>query len=360
MILVIVLIILIFSALVIAHEWGHFMVARRNGVKVEEFGVGFPPKLFSRVKGGTEYSINLFPIGGFVRMKGEDGESKAKDSFSSKSYKSKAKIVMAGVGMNFLIAYVIVVILLIFGIPAILPSGFVKIGPIKPSKVETSPLQIMAVNKGSAAEKAGITIGSEIIKFNNVEVKTTEDLQRLTKDNAGKEVSIEIQKNGKASTVNATLAKDNAKGYLGTVAQPIEIAYYNPFIALIAAFVYVVQLAIATVAAFGGFIGGLVTKAKVSENVAGPVGIVSIFGSVVKFGWRYVLAFVASISLSLAVINSLPIPALDGGRLMLMTLTKLGIKITPEREAKIHWIGFILLIILVVIVTVSDIIRLKP
>lgn len=358
MILVIILIILIFSVLVIAHEWGHFMVARRNGVKVEEFGIGFPPKIFSRVKGGTEYSINLFPIGGFVRMKGEDGESNAKDSFSSKSYKSKAKIVMAGVGMNFLIAYVIMVILLIFGIPAILPSGFVKVGPIKPTKVETSPLQVLSVSKNSAADKAGIGVGSEIIKFNGVEVKTTEDLQKLTKENAGKQVSVEVYKNGNTSTVNAILGSDNTKGYLGVVAQPIEIAKYNPFVALIAAFIYIVQLAIATVAAFGSFIAGLVTKAKVSENVAGPVGIVSIFGSVVKFGWRYVLAFVASISLSLAVINSLPIPALDGGRLMLMILSKMGVKITPEREARIHWFGFILLILLVIIVTISDIIRL--
>lgn len=358
MIWAIIFIILIFSGLVIAHEWGHFIVARRNGVKVEEFGIGFPPKLFSRFRGGTEYSINLFPIGGFVRLKGESGESDAKDSFAAKSYKSKAKIVMAGVGMNFLIAYVVMVVLLIFGTPAILPSGFVSFGPIKPTSIETSPVLVLSVNKDSVAAKSGIEVGNEIIKINNQEIKTSEDLRNLTKQYAGKPVDIDINKKGKVETISTTLGTDNNKGYLGVAAQPIETARYNPFVALVAAFIYVVQLAIATVAAFIGFIAGLVTKAQISQDVAGPVGIVSIFGSVMKFGWRYVLAFVASISLSLAVINSLPIPALDGGRFLLMTLSRLGVKITPQREAKIHWFGFALLILLIVIVTISDIIRL--
>ena len=358
MIITILLIILIFSALVIAHEWGHFIVARRNGVKVDEFGIGFPPKVFSRIKGGTEYSINALPLGGFVRLKGEDEQLKAEDSFSSKSYRSRAKIIMAGVGVNFLIAYIILVILLVFGIPALLPSGFVKFGPIKPSKIETSPLLTVSVNKNSAAEKAGITTGTEIIKFNGQDVKTTEELQKLTKENAGNMVTVETRKSGNSKSYEVQLSKDGKNGYLGIAAEPMEIAKYNPLSALIAAFVAIVQLAIATVAAFGSFIAGLFTRAQVSSNVAGPVGIVSIFGGVMQFGWRYVLAFIASISLSLAVINSLPIPALDGGRFALMTLTRLGVKITPEKERIAHIVGFVFLIILIVIVTISDITRL--
>lgn len=357
MILTIIFIILIFSALVIAHEWGHFIVARRNGVKVDEFGIGFPPKIFSRKTKLTEYSINLLPLGGFVRLKGEDSDDKSKDSFSTKPYKSRAKIVMAGVGINFLIAYVIVVILLIFGIPALLPSGFVKIGPIKPSSVQTSSLTTLSVNKDSAADKAGIKAGSEILKANGNDLKTSDDLQNFTKENAGKNVELQIKQLGEIKNVNVQLASDGSKGYLGIAAQPIELARYNPLSALVAAFIVIVQLAILTVSAFGSFIAGLFS-AKVSSDVAGPVGIVSIFGGVVQFGWRYVLAFIASISLSLAVINSLPIPALDGGRLLLMTLTRMGVKITPEFESKLHFTGFILLIILIVIVTISDISRL--
>jgi regulator of sigma E protease len=249
------------------------------------------------------------------------------------------------------------VILLIFGIPALLPSGFVKIGPIKPSSVQTSPLTTLSVNKDSAAEKAGIKAGSEILKANGNELKTSDDLQNFTKENAGKNVELQIKQSGEIKNVNVQLASDGSKGYLGIAAQPIELARYNPLSALVAAFIVIVQLAILTVSAFGSFIAGLFS-AKVSSDVAGPVGIVSIFGGVVQFGWRYVLAFIASISLSLAVINSLPIPALDGGRLLLMTLTRMGVKITPEFESKLHFTGFILLIILIVIVTISDISRL--
>jgi len=356
-IIAIILIVLIFSALVIAHEWGHFIVARRNGVKVEEFGVGFPPKIFSRKRGGTEYSLNLLPLGGFVRLKGEDEAVSGKDSFYNKPYKSKAKIVMAGVGVNFLIAYAIVVILLIFGIPALLPSGFVNFGPIKPSSVTTSPLLATSVNKGSVADNAGITAGTEILKANGNELKTTEQLQNFTKENAAKTVTFEIRKDSETKTINVELSKDGSKGYLGLAAQPVELAKYNPISALVAAFVVVVQLAVLTVGAFGSFIAGLFS-AKVSSDVAGPVGIVSIFGGVMQFGWRYVLAFIASISLSLAVINSLPIPALDGGRFALMTLARLGVKIDPEKEKIAHIAGFVLLIILIVIVTISDISRL--
>jgi len=354
----IVLVIIIFSILVIAHEWGHFIVARRNGVKVEEFGVGFPPRMFGRKRGGTFYSLNWLPIGGFVRLKGEDGEAKGKDSFATKAYWPKVKIVMAGVSMNLLIAYVLIVVLLIAGLPAILPSGFVKFGPIKPSSIETSNLMVLAVNKGSAAEKAEIKVGSEILSVNGQDLATTEQLQSVTRDQAGKEVELVVRKDGQTNTVKAVLGTDDKTGYLGLAAQPIEIARYNPLTALVAGVIVLFQMVVATIAAFGEFIVGLFTRARVSENVAGPVGIVGLFGGVMQFGWRYALAFVASISLSLAVINSLPIPALDGGRLFVMTLTRLGVKISPQREALVHWAGFIILILLVIIVTISDISRL--
>ncbi len=354
----IVLVIIIFSILVIAHEWGHFIVARRNGVKVDEFGVGFPPRAFGRKVKGTLYSINWLPIGGFVRLKGEDGEAKGKDSFSNKGYWSKVKIVMAGVTMNLLIAYVLIVVLLIAGLPAILPSGFVKFGPIKPSRIETSNLLVLAVNKGSAAEKADIKVGSEIIAINNQNLTTTEQLQAETRKLAGQQVSLVVRKDGQDKTVQTTLGSDDKTGFLGLAAQPMEVARYNPLSALVAGVVVLFQMVVATIAAFGEFIVGLFTRARVSENVAGPVGIVGLFGGVMQFGWRYALAFVASISLSLAVINALPIPALDGGRLFVMTLTRLGVKISPQREALVHWAGFIVLILLVIIVTISDISRL--
>lgn len=358
MIFSIFLMIVIFSVLVIAHELGHFIVARRNGVKVHEFGIGFPPKLFGIKRGGTLYSFNLFPIGGFVRLKGEDSSEKGPDSFASKGYKSKAKIVLAGVGVNLLIAYLIFYVLMVFGLPAILPNGYVKVGPIKPSKVVTSPLLTMAVRKNSAADKAGIKVGSEIFSANGVAVSTSEQLKALTKENAGKDIELQIKTGNETKTVTARLGSSEQEGYLGIASQPVEVAYYNPITALAAAFIAIVQLVLATLAAFGEFIVGLFTRAQVSQNVAGPVGIASIFTVITKFGWKFILAFTASISLSLAVINSLPLPALDGGRFTIMTLQRLGVKISPEKEALAHWIGFGFLIILIIIVTISDISRL--
>jgi len=304
------------------------------------------------------YSINLFPIGGFVRLKGEDSSEKGPDSFTEKKYWQKSKIVLAGVTVNLLIAYVIFYLLMVFGLPGILPNGFVNVGPIKPSRVVTSPLLTLSVKKGSAADKAGLKTGNEILKLNGETLKTTEQLQSLTKQNAGQKVQLTVKKTGDEQTLDVTLGNDQNQGYLGVSAQPVEVAYYNPLTALVAAFIAIIQLILATLAAFGDFIVGLFTKAQVSQNVAGPVGIASIFGVITKFGWRFVLAFTASISLSLAVINSLPLPALDGGRFAIMTLQRLGVKISPEKEALAHWIGFALLIILVIIVTISDITRL--
>lgn len=358
MILSIVLIILVFSILVIAHEWGHFIVARRNGVKVEEFGLGFPPRLFGRKdKKGTLFSVNALPIGGFVRLKGEDGESKAVDSFAVKKTWPKTKVILAGVTMNLLIAYSLLVFLLMVGMPPIVPGDINKIGPFKAQSVTTTPLTVLTVNKNSAADKAGLKTGNQIIAINGQQVVTTEQLQQATKQAAGQQVTLTVRSGRNEQQLNATLGNDEKSGYLGIAAQPIEVARYSPLEAFLAAAVLIVQLTGATIAAFGAFIVGLFTRAQVSDNVAGPIGIVSIFGSVLQFGWRYVLAFVATISLSLAVINALPIPALDGGRLLVILVQRAGVKITPRREQWIHFAGFMFLIVLVIIVSISDILR---
>lgn len=359
MILTIILIIIVFSVLVIAHEWGHFIVARRNGVKVEEFGIGFPPKLWGRMsRKGTLLSINALPIGGFVRLKGEDGQSKATDSFAVKKTWPKTKIILAGVAMNLLIAYGLLVFLLVVGMPPIVPTNLNQIGPFKASQTTTSPVTILAVNKNSAAQTAGIKVGDQVKAINNQNITTTAELQSATKELAGRQVTLSTITNKKDKLVTVTLGKDENVGYLGVAAQPLELVRYHPLQALGAGAILTVQLAWATIAAFGSFIVGLFTRAQVSQNVAGPIGIVSIFGSVVQFGWRYVLAFVATISLSLAVINALPIPALDGGRLIVILAQRAGVKITPKNEQWIHLAGFVFLIALVIIVSISDILRL--
>lgn len=358
MILTIILVLITFSLLVIAHEWGHFRAARRNGVKVDEFGVGFPPKVWGIKRGGTLYSLNLFPIGGFVRLKGEDGAETGPDSFASKSAWVKTKIIMAGVVMNLLIAYGIITLLLATGMPPLLPGGLPTIGPIKPTAVGQPQLTVLAVNKGSAAEKAGLQTANQLISLNGQVVTNNVELQNFTKSHGGQQVSITYHSSSGERTVQTTLGNDPQKGNLGVAADNLQLMKYPLWAAPIAAVVVIGQLIWATIAAFGGLLVSLFTKAQVGEQVAGPIGIVAIFGQVLHFGWRYILAFVASISLSLAVINALPLPALDGGREFIIILKRIGVKITPERENLVHLIGFGALILLFVVVSISDISRL--
>lgn len=351
-------VIIVFSLLVIAHEYGHFSTARRNGVTVDEFGIGFPPRVFSRKKGKTLYSINALPIGGFVRLRGEDGSVKGKGSFASASFKSKTKIIMAGVVVNFLIAYVIFTVLLWIGIPPIgqqLPS----IGAIKPQNIGTSELTVLTVSQGSAASNAGIKQGDNIISIDSKTYTNNDELKAFTKQNAGKSVEIIVKQNGVTKKYNVTLGTNEQAGILGISAQQISLQRYSWWAAPIAALYVMGMLIVATLAAFGNLILGIFTRGQVSEQVAGPIGIVSVFSQVVNFGPRFILLFIASISLSLAVINALPLPALDGGRQFVLILQKMGFKITPERENLVHIIGFIALIVLMVIISISDISRLR-
>jgi len=357
LILSIIGVIIVFSLLVIAHEYGHFVTARRNGVKVDEFGIGFPPKVFYRKKGGTIYSINALPIGGFVRLRGEDGSVTGKGSFASASFRSKTKIIMAGVVVNFLIAYVIFTVLLWIGMPPIgqqLPS----FGPIKPSTIETSELTVLNVTKNSAAEKAGIKQGDNILSINSQKFTNNDELRSFTKQNAGKSVEITVKQNGVTKQYSVILGNDEQSGILGISAQQISLQRYSWWAAPIAALYIMAMLVIATLAAFGNLILGIFTRGQVSEQVAGPIGIVSVFSQVVNFGPRFILLFIASISLSLAVINALPLPALDGGRQFILILQKLGLKITPEKENFVHIIGFVALIGLMIIISISDISKL--
>lgn len=359
MILLIILgVVIIFSLLVIAHEFGHFSMARREGVTVEEFGIGFPPKVFGRKRGKTLYSINALPIGGFVRLKGEDGSAKGNDSFATKGFWPKTRIIMAGVIVNFLIAYVIFTFLLIIGIPP-LGQSLPAFGPVQPHAIGHGELTVFGVSPGSAAAKAGIVQGDTISSINTSPVQNNADLRAYTKEHKGEQVTIVVSHNGQKSDKVTVLGTDEQAGILGVSAEQMQLTGYSWWAAPIAALVLMVQFVWLTLGAFGNLILGLFTKHTVSESVSGPIGVVSIFSQIVNFGPRFVLLFIASISLSLAVINALPLPALDGGRELFLILKKLGVKITPERENIVHIAGFVGLIALMIVISISDIARLR-
>lgn len=354
-ILTIIFVLIIFSALVIAHEFGHFIVAKRNGIRVNEFGIGFPPKLFGIQKGETLYTVNLLPLGGFVQLEGEDNASKSKTSFATKSLWVKTKVLMAGVAMNFLIAYIIFMILCAVGMANILPFSLPRLGPIAPIAAEQSRLVIFSIGKDSAAEKNGLQTSDQIISIAGLSPRSEQDLRAITSSRAGQEVMVTYAHNGDEQTKSIRLGQDGERGILGVVAMPQQRERYPWWQVPIAALLVMGKLVVATVVAFVGAIWTLVSSFKVADTVAGPVGVTAVFGQVVKFGWDYVFTLIASISLSLAVVNVLPIPALDGGRLFILVLRRLGVPIKESQENWAHTVGFVLLIGFGIIVAVSDV-----
>lgn len=358
MLLTILLVILIFGSLVFIHELGHFVAARRNGVEVEEFGFGFPPRVYGKKVGRTIYSINALPLGGFVRMKGEDQADSSPGTFNAASYWAKTKILLAGVTMNLIAAYVLLVGLCLTGLPPILPNQ-VSVG----QATVADPQQVMAVGiaKGSPAAKAGIVQGDIIAKVDGREISTQQQLLDFTKQNAGKQVSLDVERDGATRSMDVQLrGPDSKEGYLGVTPFETSAVRYNLIDSLATSGAILGQLSWATVAAFGGLINGLLVHAEVSDQVAGPVGITVILSNIVNLGIAYVLVFVVSISVSLAVVNSMPLPALDGGRFVLVTVNKLLRRpISAQAEGMIHLAGFVALIALMVVVTFVDISRLR-
>lgn len=357
MLLIIALVILIFGFLVFIHELGHFVAARRNGVEVEEFGFGFPPRIVGKRFGKTLYSINLLPLGGFVRMKGEDQDDSAAGSFGAASFWAKTKILLAGVTMNFIAAYIILVYLCLTGLPPVVANQ-ASIG----TATEAQPKQVMAIAiaKGSPAEAAGVRQGDIVVSADGRSFTAAQDLMNFTKEKAGSQVQLKLARDGQEREVTARLREPASdQGYLGVTPFQTYAIKYGLVDSFLTAGAILGQLSWATLAAFGGLIAGLFTSGQVSEQVAGPVGIVVLLSNVVNLGVAYVLIFVASISISLAVINAMPLPALDGGRFAIIAVGKLLRRpLSPRVEGLVHTIGFVALIGLMVVVTYVDIGRL--
>ena len=362
--LTIIIILILFSSLVLLHEYGHFVVARRNGVEVEEFGFGFPPKLYGRKYQGVLYSINLLPLGGFVRLKGEDANDMSKGSFAAASLTAKAKILMAGVGMNLLTAFVIFYALCITGLPG-LGSQF-EPSFLKPTYAQNKQLILSDVAKGSPAAAAGLTRGDYVLAFNGKSISTDDQLRELTKTNAGREVALSVRQGDTVKDIKLTLRPPSAKsGFLGVVSQQVYKLRYDPLQAVAAAAYVTLALLVATIVgvlqlfiALPSLIIGLFSPSVPTAAAAasGPVGIVFILESISSLGWAYVLLFMGNISVALAAFNALPLPALDGGRLFVSVMQRVTKRTwKPETEAKYHAIGFIALIALMVLISVYDV-----
>ncbi len=362
---------ILFVALVVVHEFGHFIAARRNGVDVEEFGVGFPPraKVLANKK-GTTYSLNWLPLGGFVRLKGENDESKEVGSFGAASLKAKSKIMMAGVGMNLLTAFVLLTIGALMGLPKLLQNQF-TIG--RDTRIARQEVFIGYVEPKSPAEQAGIRVKDKLVSITHdsqtEKITNADDLPNLTKDLAGSSVQITVEREGREQYAFVTLrthdevesskSTSDPKGYLGIA--PTEFTLQrSTWSAPIVALGLMKQFTTETFKGLGSAISGLFQgdTAKATAQVSGPIGIFVLLRDGSLLGPEFVLFIIAIISLTLAIMNALPIPALDGGRLFVTLLFRVLHKpLHKSTEDKIHGVGFASLMLLFILVSVVDVKR---
>ncbi len=357
MIISIIIFIFTLLVLVLIHEFGHFLMAKKFGIKVEEFGFGIPPKVWGKKIGGTIFSLNALPLGGFVRLLGEDSSDKNilknPRSFAAQSSWKRILVVVAGVAMNLFLAWTIFYAVIIYQnfriiYPTAEPAAFVG-----------------RLEKDFPAEKSGIKVGDRVVKVDGKEVKEFEDARSFIKEKQGQPVELTIAdiEGQNPKTITITPKKVEGGDFLvGIGFSPLAIKQYGSISEKIfSGITYSGDLTKATFAGLGKLGQDIVTGniKKASESVSGPVGLAIVSNNILSEGVKaapFYLWFVGVISLTLAIFNVLPIPALDGGRLMFLIIEAITKKkVRPDVEALIHQIGFALLLALAFLITYSDI-----
>lgn len=361
--------------LVVLHELGHAIAARRNGVVVEEFGIGFPPRAWARkLKNGVLFTLNWLPLGGYVKLQGEHDAADKPGDYGAASLWVKTKILLAGVFINWITAVVIFTGLALVGLPKVIDNQYT----VASDTVEVKkPVTIVTVSNDSPAEAAGLKTGDQVVRFAGQRLDDPKDLTALTSQYKGKSVEIIYNRDGKETISRLTLRDSNegGKGFLGVSADQ-RTTYRSTWSAPIIGVVLTGQLSAVTLQGLGDMLAtfgtGVVEKlnpskssqekaneklTEVGNGVAGPIAILGIlFPSAREAGLSALLFMTALISLALAIMNILPIPALDGGRWFVTMLFRvLRRPLNKELEEKIHGTGFLVLMALFVLVTIADV-----
>lgn len=351
----ILLFLLILGVIVFFHELGHFAVAKFYGVKVEEFALGFPPKIFGIKKGETEYKLNLIPLGGYCKIVGEDGENKDDPrSFSSKSISQRFQIISAGVVMNFFMAFVIFSMIFMAGAQMNIDNKDLS----NAKSIKNEKVIISNVLEETPAKTAGLLSGDVILKVDEIEIKKISDLQNYTIENSGKNIILTVLRNDEITSLEIIPRKEypQNEGAMGiSLINTADVSF--PFlIAFKKGFEWTVYLTGFIITAFVGIIWSLFTTGSTAVEVSGPIGIAVMTQQAASLGLIAVLNFMAMISVNLAIINILPFPALDGGRLVFLIVEKIkGSPINQEWEVKVNNAGFLLLMLLMLVVTFKDV-----
>lgn len=362
--------------LVTIHELGHAIVARRNGVVVEEFGIGFPPRAWKKkLKNGTLFTLNWLPLGGFVKLQGEHDAASKKGDYGAATFWQKTKILLAGVVINWVMAIVLLTILAwTSGIPKIIADQF---SVPSDTTVISSPVQLGSLVESYPAAKAGLQTGDEIVSLAGEPIATAQDFIDASKERRGETVDVVYQREGEEKSVQVALRDADSGVFGASLAQQESLK--STWSAPLTGIVTTAQFTGVTLQGLGdlvyNFFGGLFGQLSTSEtareqaseqlgeagaSVAGPVGILAvIFPAASEAGLQQVVFLAAIISLTLAVMNALPIPALDGGRWFVTAVFKVLKKpLTKDTEERIHGTGFMALMLLVVVITIADVTKL--
>ncbi len=374
MLLTLVAFVLILSILIFVHEFGHFIVAKKTGIKVEEFGFGYPPRIWGKKIGEAIYSINALPVGGFVKLLGEElgeeiDEKEKGRTFYSKSKKVRVVTLLAGVTMNFVLAVAVFSII------------YTQIGiPTKTDKV-----MVVGIAENSPADVAGLKENDIIIAANGKNVTDNDSFIQMTKEKAGQKLVLEVKRDQDNPCQQKVLGgvpgmeiscrdgnllvtvfpRENppvGEGPLGVAISQMEMKFYPfwqmPIRGSIEGFKEAFAWTRLILKSLVEMIVQLVTLGKIPQDVAGPIGIFQVTSGVVKSGYLTVLQFLGMLSINLAIINVLPFPALDGGRLIFIgyeAITRRRPK--PSFERMINTAGMVFLIFLIFLITINDILR---
>lgn len=326
--------IIIFLLVILIHEFGHFIVAKMNGVSVLEFSIGMGPKLFQRESNGTLYSLRVLPVGGYCQLEGEDEENDSPNSLNNKSPLVRLKVILAGAIMNFILAFILLILLM------------------SVSRVST---EVSGVIKDSPAYSSGIQTGDQIVSINGENVSDGEELLKSIKESQG-DLNIGVIRDSQSKNIKVTPRLENNIRKIGVNFQE---EYNIKNFSIVKGFKKGLITFLNLTGMLYKFLGMLITGQLGLGGVSGPVGVVKEIGNAAKTGVANLIFLLAYININLGVFNLLPIPALDGGRAIFILIEMIfGKKISQEKEGYIHMVGLILLLALIAIVTIKDVIKL--
>jgi len=354
--------------LILVHEWGHYITAKLTGMRVDEFGIGFPPKLLSFKRGETNYTLNALPVGGFVKIYGENPEELDNESidlhvraraFGARPKWAQIVVLLAGVTMNMALAWFLLFAILLMGVQSAVEEG---------KQGDEAKLIISAVLPDSPADRMSLPVNSEILAVAVGEDKLSSLLptafSHFMITNNDVEVSITYSYKNKTNTVLVSptvgvLSSSSTQPAIGVALALVEVKHYAILAALQEASLQTINLTKGISVGLGNLIKGVVAGTADYSQVTGPIGIVGYVGEAAAVGLTSLLYFMAMISVNLAIINLLPVPALDGGRIIFVIIEAMIRRpLDPLWAGRVNLVGFIFLMLLMLLVTVHDVLRL--